>query len=328
MNKLCGFLEGHPEFGRESVDKALVNLNRVTLNAFFRHLQKELKNTSISVIEAGVKRFCLWANSDWSNYLHPRPLFVKGQRRAAAPPARTLPKALKFNDIVELMLRCHHEAQRVVIHAAYDTGIRISEIPRVTRGDLPDLKLYPREWNYFGLHVLGSKGRGQTLKERKTIISRPVLARLARHHNTKVYRKKYGDGDPSAPAFVNVHGEKWTEDALESMFRRARDRAGLDEAHLHMLRHGYALSVMASKHGRDAIENLIVVNQTLGHSQLSTTQVYTRLGLEALSQLLNAMGTAEYEHRFQQQEELFKLTFLPERKNPTARVIGVKHEAS
>jgi hypothetical protein len=71
-----------------------------------------------------------------------------------------------------------------------------------------------------------------------------------------------------------------------------------------------------------------VVNQTLGHSQLSTTQVYTRLGLEALSQLLNAMGTAEYEHRFQQQEELFKLTFLPERKNPTARVIGVKHEAS
>lgn len=320
--KLCAFLETHTVFGRETVDAALKDLNRRALNALFRHLQRSgAQPATVSIVEAGVRRFCRWANSDLSNYLHARPLFAKGERRSTASPSKNLPRALPFNKVVDLALACHFEAQRLVIHAMYDTGLRISEIPRVMKADLPDPQRYPDEWNYFGLHVKGSKGRGQNLKERKTLISRVLLARISRHHKTKAFRSTYTGDDARTPAFTNVFGEPWTEDALESLFRKARRRAGFDEAHAHMLRHGFALSVLGSEHGRNAVENLIIVNQALGHSDLKTTQKYTRLTLEALTQLINAMGTEQYENRFEQQQELFDKTFIPERKQPAARRI-------
>lgn len=261
-------------------------------------------------------------NSDYSGYLHERPLFALGEKRAAAAPSKKLPRSLSFEKIVELSQRCHHEAQRLLIHGAYDTGIRASEIPLITKADLPDINRFPPDWNYFGLHVKGSKARGRNFKERKTIISRVLLIRLSRHHRTKAYRSKYRGDDTLAPAFTNVYGDPWTEDAIESVFRRAKARTEIEKAHVHMLRHGFALSVMGSKHGRDAVENLIIANQTLGHENLSTTQVYTRMRMEALSQLINAMGTAEYENRFEQLQELFDSTFLPERKNPVPQRFG------
>jgi integrase/recombinase XerD len=323
LNQLCIFLEDHTVFGRETVDEALSELSRTAINASVRRLQLEGKAAAtVRLYASGVREFCRWASTDESKYFHKKPLFAKGERLDLPHPPSTLARTLPFGKVVDLAVACRHEAQRLAIHAHYDTGLRISELPRVMRSDLPDLQRYPPEWNYFGLLVQkGSKGRRRQFKERATIMTRALLARIARHHNSKAYRSRYGGDDKSAPAFTNVFGEPWTVDALESLMRKAKRRAGFDEAHVHMLRHGFAYSVLASDHGKSAVDRLVVAQQTLGHAHLKTTQRYTQVPAELIPQLLDALGSRELQARFEQSQEMFERTYLPARKEPPVRQI-------
>lgn len=321
VNLLCAFLEDHDVFGRETVSRALVELSGQALNTLFRRLQTAGASiATVHNVEAGIRRICSWANSEASGYLHKRPLYIAGEKGYTSAPSDRIPRALSFKDICELCLNCHLEAQRLAIHFLYDTGLRISELPRVRRRDLPDVQNHPENWNYFLLNVRGSKGRMRKEKAGRTIISRPLMARIGRHHNSATYPRNYR-GSPDSPAIVNAFGEPWTVDALESMIRVAKRRAGLEEAHAHMLRHGFANSILRSEHGQTGIDKLVIASQALRHSHLSTTEVYTQVPVHLLDQMLNALGTGEFANRFEQSQELFDKTFLPAKKQRPVRRI-------
>lgn len=323
VRDLCVFLESHKVYGQLRIDDALKNLKRPALSAFYKALQAAGQEAStVRLAEAAVRRFTNWLNSEEAKYVHKRPLYPENAPSLTPTPTNRQPRYLTPAQVVALLQALRYEAQRLVVHFIYDTGLRISEVPRVCKRDLPEWRYYPEGQMYFPLTVKGSKGRGGKFKERQTFISRALLSRIARHHNTKTYLFNFDFEEEEKPALLNVFGDPWTEDAIEALIARGRDRARLPEASAHRLRHGTSFSVLKSEHGQSMLDNLIVLQKMLGHSNIETTEIYTHIPAPVLAQLRSNYGQPEFQARFEEAQEIFDKTYLPEKKEPPKRRIG------
>jgi integrase/recombinase XerD len=323
VRDLCSFLENHDVYGQLRVDDALKTLKVSAVSSFYQALQGAGQQpTTVRLAESAVRRFTNWLNSDEARYAHKRPLYPENAPYRTPPPTKKQPRYLTAHQVIELLKTLHYEAQRLVVHFIYDTGMRISEVSRVRKTDLPDWRHYPNGQMYFPLLVKGSKGRGGKFKERQTIITKALLARIARHHNTKAYMFNFDFEDNEKPALLNVFGEPWTDDAIEALIRRARDRARFSEASAHRLRHGTAYSVLKSEHGQSMLDNLIILQKMLGHNNIDTTQIYTNIPAPVLAQIRSNYGQAEFQTRFEESQLIFDRTYRPEKKEPPKRRIG------
>ncbi|MGH8072467.1 MAG: tyrosine-type recombinase/integrase, partial [Lysobacter sp.] len=84
-----------------------------------------------------------------------------------------------------------------------------------------------------------------------------------------------------APLFIGVDGEAPSRQQLWQLVKRHAAVAGIDPARIspHGLRHSFATHLL--NHGAD----LRALQMLLGHSSLSTTQIYTLVAREQLKQL-------------------------------------------
>lgn len=325
IRDLCCFLETHEVYGQLRVDDALRTLKVPAVSAFYKALQASGQEPpTVRLAEAAVRRFANWLNSDEAKYVHKRPLYPENAPYRTPAPTKKQPRYLTSHQVIELLQTLHYEAQRLVVHFIYDTGLRVSEVSRVRKTDLPDWRHYPDGQMYFPLTVKGSKGRGGQFKERQTIITKALLARIARHHNTKAYLFNFDFDENEKPALLNVFGEPWTEDAIEALIARGRDRARLAEASAHRLRHGTAYSVLKSDHGKTMLDNLVILQKILGHNDIGTTEIYTHIPASVLAQIRSNYGQAEFQVRFEESQVVFDRTYLPEKKEPPKRRIGGK----
>ncbi|MDD2741086.1 MAG: tyrosine-type recombinase/integrase [Rhodocyclaceae bacterium] len=307
---LCSFLENHEVYGQLRVDDALRTLKVPAVSSFYQTLQGAgLEPTTVRLAESAVRRFTNWLNSDEAKYAHKRPLYPENAPYRTPTPTKKQPRYLTAHQVIELLQTLHYEAQRLVVHFIYDTGLRVSEVSRVRKTDLPDWRHYPNGQMYFPLIVKGSKGRGGKYKERQTIITKAYLFNFDFEENEK-------------PGFLNVFGEPWTEDAIEALIRRARDRARFSEASAHRLRHGTAYTVLKSEHGHSMLDNLIILQKMLGHNDIDTTQINTHIPAPVLAQIRSNYGQAEFQARFEEAQEVFDRTYLPEKKEPPKHRIG------
>lgn len=323
VRDLCIFLENHDVYGQLRVDDALKTLKVPAISEFYKELQTAGQEAStVRLAESAVRKFTNWLNTDEAKYVHKRPLYPESAPYRTPAPTKKQPRYLTSHQVIELLQTLHYEAQRLVVHFIYDTGLRISEVSRVRKTDLPDWRHYPNGQMYFPLIVKGSKGRGGKYKERQTIITKALLARIARHHNTKAYLFNFDFEENEKPALLNVFGEPWTQDAIEALIRRARDRARFSEASAHRLRHGTAYSVLKSEHGQSMLDNLIILQKMLGHNDIDTTQIYTHIPAPVLAQIRSNYGQAEFQARFEEAQEVFDRTYLPEKKEPPKHRIG------
>jgi integrase/recombinase XerC len=89
---------------------------------------------------------------------------------------------------------------------------------------------------------------------------------------------------PAPPAlFIGRHGTRLTAQSVWQRLRRRSLQAGLAApVHPHMLRHSFASHLLQSS------SDLRAVQELLGHANISTTQVYTRLDFQHLAQAYDA----------------------------------------
>ena len=145
-----------------------------------------------------------------------------------------------------------------MLEVLYGCGLRVSELCGL---DLPDVVL---DQGY--LLVLGKGG-----KQRISPISGAAATALAdylenaRPQLTKPYAK------PTDAVFLNARGGRLTRQSVFKVVARAGLAIGVDNLHPHTLRHSFATHMLQG--GAD----LRVIQDILGHSDISTTQVYTHV---------------------------------------------------
>jgi site-specific recombinase XerD len=147
---------------------------------------------------------------------------------------------------------------RAIVECAYSAGLRISELAAVT---LIDVDIRRGE-----IRVLG-KGR----KERIGLLGGP--ARDALTEWLQQGRPVLADADHLSDAlFLNTRGQALGVRGMRQRIDRLVKRAGLPErTSPHTLRHSFA------SHLLDGGADLRVVQELLGHTSLSTTQIYTHV---------------------------------------------------
>ena len=146
-----------------------------------------------------------------------------------------------------------------IIHLALETGLRVSEIAQLNCGDIYiDQKT--------GLLIV-RKGKGN--KKRIVRFNREFQQHYEEYLKWKqVCNEPVGQDDP---LLISSHtGGHMTTRAIEKVFKRVAARANLPEYYsIHCCRHTHACFLLkASKW------NLRLVQKQLGHSKITTTQVY------------------------------------------------------
>jgi integrase/recombinase XerD len=208
---------------------------------------------------AGLRAFCRYLKQE--GVLAVDPLLDLQTPRV---PQR-LPHCLSLDEVERLLRQPRPDTPRglrdaAMLEALYATGLRVSELVA-----LPMSALHLAEgW---------IKVRGKGGKERLIPLGEQAVARL------QVYltgaRERLMRGGRTAPVFVNGRGKGMTRQGFWKLLRGyARQAAITKPLSPHTLRHSFATHLL--EHGAD----LRSVQQMLGHSDISTTQIYTHV-LEA-----------------------------------------------
>ncbi len=183
---------------------------------------------------------------------------------------RPLPKSLSEAD-VEALLNAPNIAQslglrdRAMLETLYATGLRVSELVSL-----------PLQGLSLEMGVVRVMGKGS--KERLVPLGAEAVDWLQRYLTEA--RPDLLAGKPDVAVFVTQRGGAMTRQAFWHLIKRYAVQAGLSVAlSPHTLRHAFATHLL--NHGAD----LRVVQMLLGHSDISTTQIYTHVARERLKRL-------------------------------------------
>ncbi|MCB1966575.1 site-specific tyrosine recombinase XerD [Accumulibacter sp.] len=158
------------------------------------------------------------------------------------------------------------QRDRTMLETLYATGLRVSE--------LVGLKVHEVNLDMGVLRVFGKGG-----KERIVPLGEVARDWLRRH--LAEGRRALLAGRQSDDLFVTARAAAMSRQAFWQLIKRYALHAGMDPARLspHVLRHAFATHLL--NHGAD----LRVVQMLLGHSDISTTQIYTHVARERLKSL-------------------------------------------
>ncbi len=181
-----------------------------------------------------------------------------------------LPRVLKPADVASLLDRIPattplEQRDRALFELAYAAGLRAEELVSLDVGAVD-----------FDAETVRVEGKGD--KTRIVPVGEHALAQLARYleRSRPALQAAAGPADPETALFISKSGRRLgTSDVrrrLRAWARAASGRApALSGAHPHALRHSFATHLLEG--GAD----LRTIQELLGHSTISTTQVYTRV---------------------------------------------------
>ncbi|GHA70352.1 tyrosine recombinase XerC [Formosimonas limnophila] len=209
---------------------------------------------------------------------------VEGVRAPKAP--KNLPKALSVDDAVNL---ANHAARgdtailkrdHAIIELLYSSGLRVSEIAGLdvsppTATSENDQGTGWVDWSESEVHVLG-KGS----KPRIAPVGAPAMAALNAWQQARAAMPKSA---LTHALFINTQGKRLSVRSIQLRLAHHAKVLGLPvRVHPHMLRHSFATHILQSSGDLRAVQEL------LGHSSLSATQVYTGLDFQHLASVYDA----------------------------------------
>jgi len=146
-----------------------------------------------------------------------------------------------------------------MIDITYSCGIRLSELTGIK---LNDISLSENNIRIMGK---GSKERIVCFGEKtKITLHKWLNIREDFRPNTDVL-------------FISKRGGAITNRAVQKRFETFAQKNGIEHIHPHMLRHSFA------SHLLDSSKNIRIVQELLGHSDISSTQIYTHLSIQQLA---------------------------------------------
>lgn len=309
IKNFLSHIERSPYFSGMKIDAALPYIAEDHILLWIKEERASVEERTIHNREALVREMFNYLMTKEAGYLVKENPWITDKLITKAPHAK-LPRYVTADQLITLLNGFHNESQRAAVHFMYDTGVRVSELCRITNAALPDPQIWSADFLYLPMRVPGSKARdGSDIKERDSIITKAMLTRIRKYQNTDVYvrAKEWSLCDPRKPIFLSVKGERLTEDGIRKAIYSAAKRQGLNPRDVspHRLRHGTGLSVLCSEHGKELIDNLIILKGMLGHADISTTQLYSHTPI-AVIQKKNIV-------RYQEASRILETTYLRDR---------------
>jgi integrase/recombinase XerC len=243
----------------------------------------------IALILSGWRGFYVWLGRE--GLIASNPVQDVKAPKAAKP----LPKALSVDDSVQFA-SYQNEAQdpwleardAAMVELLYGSGLRVAELVGLDAVAMAT----SRGWvdlQAAEVHVLGKGGKRRAVPvgtkaiqalEVWNTIRAGVLSASEAINNVVINDQKSMDENA---LFLGRNGTRLSSASIWQRLRRRSLQAGLAvPVHPHMLRHSFASHVLQSSGDLRAVQEL------LGHSQIATTQVYTRLDFQHLAKAYDA----------------------------------------
>ncbi len=186
---------------------------------------------------------------------------------------RSLPKSLSEDDVVALLNAPNLNdpiglRDRAMLEILYASGLRVSE--------LVELKVTEVSLSEGVVRVTGKGSKTRLVPMGEVAVD--WISRYLNEARPAILEKRLSDS-----FFVTQRGSSMTRQAFWYLIKRYALLAGIHKPMSpHVLRHAFATHLL--NHGAD----LRVVQMLLGHSDISTTQIYTHVARERLKQLHTA----------------------------------------
>lgn len=248
-------------------DEELLQVSRQQLIAYLVRLKQEGRAASTVARKlASIKAFYRFLTAE--RYIRRNPAEVL----EAASRGLHLPKVLSVQEVERLLDEPNLGTldgyrDKTMLELLYATGMRVSELVNVPVKNV-DMKM-----QYVIVMGKGSK-------ERMLPLGRTALHYL--EHYLSVVRPQLLHGKPEAAAelFVTGWGGPMTRERFYEIIVAYGKSAGISKRVTpHMLRHSFATHLL--NNGTD----LRIVQEFLGHADISTTQIYTHLDVERLREV-------------------------------------------
>ncbi len=227
----------------------------------------------IALILSGWRGFYTWLGRHGRVPSNP----VQDVRAPRSP--RPLPKALGVDDAMQLADHLDAEADPLLevrdaalVELLYGCGLRVGELVGLDAA----ASTAARGWidmESAEAHVLGKGSKRRTV---------PVGSKAMEALRDWIEaRGQLAGGDPAL--FIGIRGKRLSAQSVWLRLKQRSMRAGLAvPVHPHMLRHSFASHVLQSSGDLRAVQEL------LGHANIATTQVYTRLDFQHLAKAYDA----------------------------------------
>ena len=265
------------QFRKWFLSKGYRSIEPVVIEEYISMLlnEKQLKDTSVKRKYVSLKAFFSFVDEQINLF-----------RRVRFKTEKRLPKTLSLEEVSRMLKvlarslgACASDFQRrlcirdyAMIEILFCTGIRIGELSKIEMSDI-DVRT--------GEILINGKGRKQRII---FISSGQVLEEIREWLDVRESFKPKTDH-----LFVNKSGRAVSIYTIENVFSKYRDLSAINKsATPHYLRHTFATCLL--ENGADIRE----VQELLGHSSISTTQIYTEVSVSRKKQILkkfNARNT-------------------------------------
>ncbi|MBI4154993.1 tyrosine-type recombinase/integrase [Candidatus Woesearchaeota archaeon] len=174
---------------------------------------------------------------------------------------KSLPKVLSKEQIKTLIASTKNIKHKIAIKLLYSTGLRLSELLNLKRSDID-----------FEKNIVYVR-RGKGKKDRVTIISDSLKMDLLKYYSNCSFETEY---------ILEGRNGKYSKKSIQKILKIGGRKIGI-EVHPHMLRHSFATHLL------EAGTDIRYIQKLLGHSDLKTTEIYTKVSNRDLSKIKNPL---------------------------------------
>ena len=179
--------------------------------------------------------------------------------------SNTLPDVLSPEDVEQLLnfkpSNTIEIRDMAIVELMYSSGLRVSETVNINISD------FEENMSFLRVLVKGSKTR---------LVPMGTFA-INAINNWISEREKISNNTDAL--FLNSKGSRLSVRSIQLRLKKMAIKQGLPPVHPHMLRHSFATHMLESS------GDLRTIQELLGHSSLSTTQIYTKLDYQHLAKI-------------------------------------------
>jgi len=270
QNTLDAYIRDVEKLAKFSIDNSINSPENISCENLMDFLKENLKR------EISERTQARWVSSIkiFYKYLIEEELLEENPTNLLESPKLGiyLPDTLSFDDVERMINGIERtdnlgERNFCILETLYACGLRVSELINLKLSDINHNELYVRV-----------EGKGKKVRLVPLI---PYTQKILHSYITNVRSNMYISNDCTDVLFLNNRGKSMSRSMIFRIIKKTANKINIsNNISPHTFRHSFATHLL--QNGAD----LRFIQELLGHSSISTTQIYTHLNMENLRETI------------------------------------------